>query len=168
MAALVEIKGLDEINKFFQNLPAKLEGRIVRGGLKVGAISIAEKARLKAPSKSGALKSGIRVTSSVKKGVATATIHAGDNKSWYAHIIEFGSGSHYSGTLKRSKRKPYKIKPKRKSSLVINGRRVASVIHPGVKPRKFMRDAFDRGYEEAIQSAAKYMRSRIARENLKR
>ena len=168
MAKLVEVKGLDEIHQYLQNLPAKLEGRIVRGGLKVGAQTLADKARQYAPSKTGALRRSIKVTSSVKKGVATSTVVSGDKSAWYGHIMEFGSGSHYAGGLKKSKRKPYKIEARRKESLSINGKRVKSVIHPGVEPRRFMRDALDKGSAAAIEAAAEYMRKRIAKEDLRK
>lgn len=168
MAKLVEVKGLDEIHQFLQNLPTKLESSILRGGLRVGAKTMADKARLYAPGKTGALRRSIKVTSTVKKGVAMATVVSGDKQAWYGHIMEFGSGSHYSGNLKKSKRRPYKIESTRKESLSINGKLVKSVIHPGVEPRSFMRNALDRGYQAAIESAADYMRKRIAKESLKK
>ena len=168
MAKLVEVKGLDKFYRDLQSLPAKLEGRIVRGGLKVGAQALADKARPYAPRKTGALRRSIKVTSSVKKGVANASAVSGDKSAWYAHILEFGSGSHYEGGLKKSKRKPYKIKAKRKESLSINGKRVKSVIHPGIEPRRFMRDAFEKGSAAAIEAAADYMRKRIAKEDLRK
>jgi len=55
----------------------------------------------------------------------TVTIVAGDDKAWYARLVEFGTA-------------PHEIRPKRPGGLLnINGRLIESVSHPGAKPTPF-------------------------------
>lgn len=167
MAKVTVIEGLSDIHKYLQDLPVKLEKSILRGGLRAGAKVIADAAKAAAPAKSGALRDSIKVRSSTKKGKVSAIVTAGNAKAWYSHIIEFGSGSFYAGMGKKSKRKPYQINARRQRSLSFNGQLIESVMHPGVKPKPFLRPALDASQHEAIKAAADYMKKRIAKENLK-
>ena len=89
---------------------------------------------------------------------------AGNNKAWYAHLIEFGTGSFYAGKGSKSKRKPYEIKPKSRKSLFFAGLMKETVTHPGIHPSPFMRTAFDSKAAASIKAFADYMTKRIPKE----
>lgn len=154
----VKIEGLAELDKLLKQLPAKIEGNIVRSGLNASARVIRDAARLKAPVEDGELKKSIRVSSKIdrKTGTITARIVAGNNKAFYAHFIEYGTASYYTGTGK-SVRRPYKIKGPVKISFGV----FESIDHPGVKPQPFMRPAFDENTDQALEAFKKQIVKRL-------
>lgn len=115
----------------------------------------------------GALHRSVKVSfmrKSEKLGWMRGKVIAGDNKAWYAHLIEFGSGSFYAGSGTQSKRQPYEIKPKGRKSLFFAGVMKELVIHPGIKPSPFMRPAFDSKADASIKAFAAYMTKRLPKE----
>jgi HK97 gp10 family phage protein len=147
----VKITGLAELHKALQELPAKIERNVLRGGLRAGANVIREEARNRAPVKSGALRDSIRVSVRAKRGEVTATIKAGGKKAWYAHLVEYGTARHF-------------IKPKNRQSLFFAGLMKEVVDHPGAQRKPFMRPALDTKTQAAVEAAAAYMRARLPRE----
>jgi len=128
---------------------------------------IGEEAKNLCPEKTGKLAKSIRVRfkrKSLKFGWVRADLVAGNAEAWYAHIIEFGSGSYYAGKGTKSKRKPYEIRPKGAKSLFFAGIMRDLTVHPGVKPTAFMRRALDGKQQEAIQAVADYLKVRIPKE----
>lgn len=165
------VEGLVDIDRVLKELPAKIEGNVLRGALRAGQNVIADAARQNLAAagavKSGALSRSIRVKfkrKSVKFGWIRVEVIAGDKTAWYAHIIEFGSGSYYAGTGSKSKRKRYFIKPSKAGALFLGDGLREGVLHPGVKPRRFMRDAIDRGQGPALERVAEYLRERVPKE----
>ena len=153
MASSVEIRGLAELNKALQELPAKVERNVLRGGLRAGAKVLEDAARAHVPVKRGDLHKSIRVSMRVssKTGTVRAQVKAGDKKAWYAHLVEFGTARHW-------------IKPKSRKSLFIAGLMKEVVDHPGARPRPFMRPAFDGKWRAAIDAMADYIRTRLPKE----
>lgn len=89
--------------------------------------------------------SNVRGMSASSGGDPELTVHivAGDDKAWYARLVEFGT-------------KPHEIRPKRPGGLLnIYGRLVESVNHPGASPHPFFYPGF-----RALRRRAK---SRITR-----
>lgn len=166
-ATNTEIKGLADLDKILKSLPAQIEANVVRGAIRAGQKVIADAIVAAAPEDSGDLKRSVRIRfarKSRKFGWLRAHLIVGDKKAWYAHLLEFGTGSFYTGSGK-SKRAAYKIKPKKKDgSLFFNGSGVKSVTHPGIRPRPFVRPAFDRNQQAALDAFADYMRKRIPKE----
>jgi hypothetical protein len=112
----------------------------------------------------------------VRYGVGVATVRAGDAKAFYAHMLEFGTASYYTGGG-RSVRAPYRIgatkdgkvvKQKRALAFTPRGssKRIArnNVIHKGIRPIAFMRRSFDGYQREAIATMQKYIHDRIIAE----
>ena len=155
-------------------LPAKLEANIMRGGLRAASNIYSDSARNNVPIKSGALRKSIKVSTSNKKGALSAKISAGGKGAFYAHMVEFGTASFYAGTG-NSVGGPYKIpgktkagKSKRTKKAVAFGEMVYNnVTHPGIKPTPFMRNAFDQGTNEVIEALRLYIGGRIGKEMLK-
>lgn len=176
-----QVTGLADFHKAMQQLTGELEGAIMRGALRAGQNVIAEEARnnLRAAGAvdGGALLKSIRVrlrSKSQKHGWVRMRTIAGNQEAWYSHILEFGSASHYQGKG-RSVKKPYIIKAKdgagrdiglkaKRRALKIGVNLREQVLHPGVKPRAFMRRAFDTKSQAALDAMAEYIRKRLPRE----
>lgn len=170
MTQLLDIKGLSQLDQVLKELPAQIEGRVVRGGLLAGQRVIAQAARdnLEGENavKTGELKKSVRVRFKKKSqqyGWLRYEVVAGNKKAWYAHLLEFGTASYYTGKGK-TVGKPYEIKPKNRKSLFVAGLFKEQVTHPGIRPRPFMRKAFDEKSKEAIEAMADYIRKRLPRE----
>ena len=153
MASSVEIRGLAELHKTLQELPAKIERNVLRGGLRAGAKVMESAAKAQVPVKHGDLRSSIRVSmrTSSKTGTVRAQIKAGNKKAWYAHLVEFGTARHW-------------IKPKSRKSLFFAGLAKEVIDHPGARPKPFMRPAFDGKWRAAIDAMADYIRTRLPKE----
>lgn len=84
----------------------------------------------------------------VDKRPTRVEVHVGPGKkrAWYAHIIERGAKAHG-------------IDPRRKKFLrFIDGSLHKHANHPGVRPRPFMRPAFDNKKDDAKQQIAQGIR----------
>ncbi|NDY83704.1 hypothetical protein G3I67_10710 [Orrella sp. NBD-18] len=118
--------------------------------------------------RTGALLKSVRIRfvrkSEKKYGWVRANLIAGNKEAWYAHLIEFGTGSYYTGTGSKSKKQPYEIRPKNKKSLFFAGVMREVIVHPGIKPQSFMRSAFDASSDRAIRAFADYIRVRLPKE----
>jgi HK97 gp10 family phage protein len=160
---LLQIKGLKELYQTLQELPAKTERNILRGAVRASASVVRERARELVPIKSGALKKSIRISTRTKGGNVTAAVRAGSKTAYYAHMIEYGTASFYTGSGKTVGR-PYSIGPTDQATggaLKINVQFVSEVLHPGIAPKPFMRPALDQSAPKAIEAFANYVRDRI-------
>lgn len=134
-----EAKGLAELTRALQELPAKLEKNILRGALRASSKPISDDAKARVPVLqipdgrriAGALKKSIRSRSvNFKKGMLTGGVTAGGsdrNKkadTFYARFIEFGTAK--------------------------------------MAARPFLRPAIAHGTSKAIDEFAKYVRERLS------
>lgn len=163
--AEIQVKGLAELHKVLQNLPEQLEKKVLRNALRAGANEFKKAAQAQVPIKSGALRKSIRVKTSARKGRwrLKATVTAGNAEAFYAHMVEFGTASYYTGSG-RTVGGPYEIKPVKGKALAFLGLARDAVIHPGIHPQPFMRPAFDSGSEAAIAAFAESVRKRLSKE----
>lgn len=171
MASEISISGLKELNDMLKTLPAKIEKNVMRGAMRAGLNEIRAEAKQQLTSgghvKTGALQRSVRVSfarKSEKLGWVRGYVKAGDKKAWYAHLIEFGTGSFYAGKGSESKRKPYEIKPNSRKSLFFAGLMKEVVTHPGIHPSPFMRTAFDSKSAASVKAFADYMTKRLPKE----
>lgn len=188
MASSVEIKGLAELHKTLQELPAKIERNVLRGGLRAGANVMKEEAKRLAPvsppssggkkygAVAGELRDSIRVSMRTSRGTVRATLKAGNNRAWYAGFVEFGTARHWiyaqirpqrwtrRGVLKTMAINTMNKKAKR-GEMMIGSKFVGEqVIHPGARPKPFMRMTFDGKWRAAIDAMAEYIRARLPKE----
>ena len=148
----IEVTGLAGLQALLDELPARIEGNVVRGGLRAAAKVVEMEAKRLCPvGKTGDLRDSIRVTLRSKHGHISATVKAGNAKAFYAHMVEFGTARHW-------------IKPKNRKSLFVAGLLREAVDHPGAKKEPFMRPAIDGKADEAIDAMAAYLRDRIPKE----
>lgn len=145
-----KVHGLKELHDFFQTLPAKVEAKLLRGGIRAGAKVVADDARSKAPTLKeadprrvgGELKKSVRVMSTAVRGgrvmggvVAGGKVNVKKDKvrgqadAYWAVWVEYGT------------------------------------INMAAQP--FMRPAVDARHEDAVGAAAVYMRGRVESGDLK-
>jgi len=168
MVTETRIEGLADLHKLLQELPAKVEGNVMRGALRAALAEVLMEAQNEVPVDDGVLINSLRIrfrSRSQKHGVVRMHLTAGDRKAWYAGLIEFGTGQFYAGRGGRSKRKAYEIKPrKREGALFFGGTVRASVTHPGIRPNPFMRRSFDQAQGRALDTMKRYIATRLPKE----
>lgn len=165
--ANVSIEGLSQLNDILNSLPEKIERNIVRSALRSGLKQMKVEAEALVPIRTGALRQSLKIKTKINKGRPIAALTVGDKKAWYAHLVEFGTGSFYEGKGK-SVGGPYKINAKKGGALFIggNGNPVKSVTHPGAKAQPFMRPAFDAGNRAALAEFAATIRRRLTKQGI--
>jgi HK97 gp10 family phage protein len=151
MASEIEIKGLSELHKLLQDLPAKVEANVLRGGIRAGSKVLEQAIKDNVPVRLGALRDSIKVKTTSRRGTVQAVITAGNVKAFYASWVEFGTAQHY-------------IKPKNRKSLFFAGLAKETVDHPGSTPKPYMRPALDENSTAAVDAMAEYIRNRLPKE----
>lgn len=155
-----EVKGLSELQKMLDELPANIEKNIMRGALRACAKVVQEEAKRVCPMGgdnlpkgeiAGALRDSIRISMKVRKGKIQAFVKAGDKIAYYAHMVEYGTAAHL-------------IKPKNRKSLFLAGVFKELVNHPGAQKKPFMRPAIDNKAQDGLEAMADYIRERIPKE----
>lgn len=168
MAEEFAVKGLPELQKYFEQLPEKLEKNVLRAALSKGARELRDEIKPTVPvgqptgvgkrkygHYSGALRDSLRVSSRVKGGQVIASVKVGGKRKgadvYYANWVEYGTSAHL-------------IKPKKKGgALYVNGQWLPQVEHPGAAPKPFMRPALDNNAQRVTLLIAEHMRNRIAK-----
>ena len=145
----VHVTGLSDLQKFLDELPAKIERNIMRGALRAGMNQIKPVAQANVSKVSGLLAAGLKVGTRSKNGTVFATLRTTGKHAFVARWVEFGT-------------KPHKIEPKKAKALTLGGMRFQSVQHPGARPRPFLRPALDQQAQAAVIAAAEYMKERLA------
>ena len=148
----VKVKGLADLNKFLQQLPAKVEQSVLRGALRAGANVVMAEAKANVPVDSGQLRDGLKVSTSSRRGRVTAKVKATGKHAFIAPWLEYGTAAH-------------KIGAKSKKGLSFGGLFVKGVQHPGARPKPFLRPALDGRAQDAVVAAAQYMKRRLATKN---
>lgn len=144
-----QLKGAAELQKFLDQLPAKLEANVIRGGLRAGA-KVSEKAvKDSINERTGKLRASVKVKTSNRSGVVKAIVSIGDKLAWYARFYEFGT-------------KPHEIKAKGEKSMFIGGLFRRLINHPGAtSTRGKMRAALDETQSAAAARVVDYIRDRL-------
>lgn len=149
MSDLVHVKGLADLQKLLDTLPAKLEQNVMRGALRAGMRPIKSDAQASVSVVSGVLRKGLKISARAKGGKVTASLKATGKHGYIAYWIE------YTGA------KAHKIK----GPITIGGRVFSNVDHSGFKARPFMRPALDNRAQDAVIAAAEYIKKRLATKN---
>jgi HK97 gp10 family phage protein len=148
------VKGLAELQKALDQLPAKIEANIMRAALRAGAKLVLADAKHSASfaDRTGALRDSLRITTSLRRGTVTASVKAGatkkDKRPFYAQMVEFGTAPHLITAG------PGKLLP------VYGG--VKSAHHPGARKHPYLRPALDTQSGAAVSAAAEYIRKRLS------
>ena len=171
MVSETTVSGLKELDAALKQFTAKIEGNIVRGGVRAGTAEFRKRAASYIKDDTGALRRSLRIRTKLKRGKVSATLLAGDKDAFYAHMVEFGTAPHLiqatapGGTKNIAAR--INRQTKKAGALAFGGVLAEQVNHPGSKPKPFMRPALDGGQAEAVQKMAEYIKKRITKEALK-
>ncbi len=142
------IEGLSDLQKQLEQLPVKVEQRLLRGALRAGTKVMLDQARALVPRDSGALADSLRIsTRATRGGNVTAKLVAGGKDAYYAHMVEFGTVAH-----------------KIAGPVVLNGQVRRNVQHPGATPKPFMRPAAEAANGEssaAVEAFKAYLVQRL-------
>lgn len=157
---MIEIKGLKELHDQLQTLPARVEKNVLSGAMNQGINIIRDAAKQTVDSK----KIRKAIKSRQVKGKPGSVIRQVYIKDvFYAKFLEFGTASYYTGQGK-TVGAPYQIKPTRKKSLKTDDEYFSSALHPGIKPKPFLRPAFDSSSGRAIDAMKSYIKIRLPME----
>jgi HK97 gp10 family phage protein len=181
---LVHVKGLSDLQRFLDTLPAKMEQNVLRSALRQGANVIMAEAKQRVSVVSGKLRDSIRVSVSARRGKVTASVRAGSRSSkktvrekrgggvavdyndpFYAPWVEYGTAAHFIGVKYA---KALVLRPNVRASsgfakrLMRAGVLVEGVHHPGARPRPFLRPAMDTKAQEALVAVGNAIKARLA------
>lgn len=150
---LVHVKGLADLQKFLDELPAKVERKIMRGALRAGAKVVQDEIKATIPVRSGLLRDGIKLGGGGRAGAVIAKVKATGKHAFLAPWLEFGTRAHF-------------IKPKDQKSLFFAGIFSQVISHPGIAPRPVFRVALDGKRTEAVMATGEYIKRRLTKEGL--
>lgn len=148
MSDTVYVKGLSDLQKFLDQLPAKVEANVMRGALRAGAKDvILPAAKAGIASKSHELANSLRVSVRARRGEVRAAVKT---DLFYARFVEYGTKQHW-------------ITSRDGKALSIGGLgALKAVQHPGAQPRPFMRPAIDQNAQAALMAVGNYVKARLA------
>lgn len=154
-------------------LPVNIEKNIMRGALRAGAKVFLAVVKQNIPVDKGALRASARVTTRVRKGEVTASVKVGDKNVYYAQMVEFGTRAHLVKVqdaergVNRRTGKALSYRTINRNVLRIGNTFVGPTVeHPGSRPRPFMRQAAEAGFEAAVNAVQEHVRKRLAKEGL--
>lgn len=145
----IHVKGLVDLQKFLDQLPAKMEANVMRGALRAGMKEVQPVAQQNIHNVSGLLAKGLKIKTSSRRGVVKASLVTTGKHAFIAKWVEFGTAAHT-------------IAAKAGGSLFFRGLFAKLAHHPGAKPKPFMRPALDQQSQAAVVAAAEYMKKRLA------
>lgn len=149
----IHVKGLANLTKFLDELPANIEKNILRGALRAGMSTVLPVAQQRIHNISGLLAGGLKIGTNARGSVVMATIKTTGPHGYLGAWVEFGTRVHT-------------ITAKNGGALAFGGGLHKSVVHPGAKPHPFLRPALDGQAEAALNAAAQYMRARLEKKGV--
>jgi HK97 gp10 family phage protein len=158
--ASVNVKGLQELQKYLDTLPNKIQNNIMRGALRAGSRVIALEARTRVVERSRRLAKSVRynTTRDPSRTKVVGYVRAGGKGkqgrtmgAFYAKFVEYGT-------------RPHVIKAKKPGGLF--GKGIMQVNHPGAKMKPFMRPAMDSKAQAAVTEMRDYVRKRLTKQGI--
>lgn len=166
------VKGLAELQRFLDTLPAKIEKNIMRGALRAGVNVLKPAVAANIHSVSGDLLASLRISVRVKGGQVVAAVKT---DHWTAKWVEYGTRQHWisvqdSARPGRNTRRGWRAfsigtlnRMADRGSLIIGRNFVGqSVTHPGAAPHPYMRRALDTHAQAAVVAVGNYVKQRLA------
>ena len=147
---MVHVKGLAELQKLLDTLPAKMEANVMRSALRAGANVVLEEAKANVAVKSGLLRDGLKVSTRSRRGVVSASVKATGKHAYVAKWVEYGTAAH-------------RIIPKEAKSLFFGGIFAEGIDHPGASAKPFMRPALDTRAQDAIVAVGNQIKKRLTK-----
>ncbi len=169
----VKVKGLAQLQKFLDELPAKSEANILRAALRVGANVVKDEIKATAPFKTGRLRAGVKVSTRIRKGVVIASIKVRGEHGYIAPWLEYGTSAHYISVqdnekaINRKTGKVVSMTTVNRNVLRIGGAFVGPTVHhPGSRPHPFMRPSLDSRAQDALLAIGEAIKVRLTKQGL--
>lgn len=154
----VNVKGLSDLQKFLDQLPAKIERNIMRAALRQGANVIKAEAQQQLAShgnvKTEELSKGLKVSTRSKGGRVSASVKTRGKHAYIARWIEFTGAA------------PHIIKAKTGKALSFGGGVFAAINHPGFTAKPFMRPALDGKAGAAVVAVGEAIKKRLTKSGI--
>lgn len=146
---LRHVKGLAELQKFLNTVPARVEKNILRGALRAGAKPVHAEVETNIWTDTGEMRSGLKISTSAKGGTVIAKVKVTGKHAFVAPWLEFGVAAHT-------------ITAKDGGWMFFGGIFAKSINHHGIQPRPVFRTAMDSQATAAVVAAAEYSKKRLA------
>lgn len=168
MSERVRLEGGMDLQKTLEQLPGKVNRKLlIAAGRKAGRILV-KVARRKAPRKTGNLRKSIGIRTGKRKDTASVLVGPrlkGKYKGWYAHFVEFG----VSGIGRFKKRR------KSGDFQKVTGSRFVYRYRSDISAKPFMRPAYDQTKDQIFEEygshvgtvTQKYLDKQAAKMNTK-
>jgi HK97 gp10 family phage protein len=174
----INVKGLAELQKKLDEIPAKIEGNVMRGAMRYAMKPVKDVAELNIQSDTGELAAGLKIYTILKNGVVKSVLAARGSEGYRAMWLEFGTKPHFIKVQEEEKKFNIRRSAKlgvlvRESMTTINRRAlqigsnfVGPVVHhPGAKPHPFLRPALDSEAQNCVLRAGEYIKARLLKKN---
>ena len=175
----VQIHGFDELAAALQKMPGEIARKHLQKAVYAGAVVVRNEAKARASRSSGQLASqGIIARVDRKTDWYTKKYQIGLHRKygWYGRFLEFGTSPHEisaryyqkvrrigSGRVKGRNTKVFTRRGSGARALHFGygagsmGRYAVRVQHPGIKPRPFLRPAFDNNTSQIIAAIGRQL-----------
>lgn len=176
------IAGGRELDELLRTLPQKMQKNINRAALRAGGQVMLAEVWSRIPSDTGDLAKTARLTSRIKGDQVSASVKVGGKykgvDAYYAKWVEYGTRPHLVEVsdkdrgINRRTGKAISLttinrQQNERRSLQIGGNLVGpSVMHPGARPRPFMRPAADAAFTESIDAVKRVIREKLTKQGL--
>lgn len=163
------VRGRSEVKRFIAQLPAQIEGKLLRGAARVAANVVAEEAKERSISREVSEAIQVKVEAKKGSGYVIAKVQVKGPGAYIAPWLEYGTAAHLITVdpSQRGGRTVGRINRLAKEaggnhSLVIGGTFVGStVLHPGARPHPFLRVSLDVKERDAIAAAQSYINAHV-------
>lgn len=153
MADTQIIRGLADLYRNLETLPAKIEKNVGRSGIRAGMKVYKEEAAANIARnhsvRTGKMRDKLKVKTAVRDGAVIGRLVSTDFKSYW---VEYGTRAHV-------------IAAPAQRFLRIGGIFVKQVMHPGARPKPFIRPALDTRKTEAVVAFANYIKTRLEKKH---
>lgn len=154
------ITGARELDRVLAMLPRRIARKVVTGALRAAARPVLREARARLPVDTGASRKDLKIRTvpyrvSPTPRVIVAGSRSKGGRDYILYFLEYGTAAHaMTGKRKRVMA----------SAEAVYGKKVR---HPGVRPRPFLRPAFDATWREALAILGRELGERIEKEAAK-
>lgn len=178
MPSLENVKGLAQLQKLLDTLPAKLEANVMRGALRAGMKPVRAAAKSNVRRVSGLLADGLKIGARIdrRSGNVTAYVVSRGAHAYIAKFVEYGTRPHLISVDESEKPINARLTSRRGVLTRVSMRTVNRIVlaignvfvgtkihHPGAHAYPFMLPALDNQAAAAVGEAAAYMKKRLAK-----
>lgn len=176
MSDSARIKGLPELDRFFDQFASKLdEANVLEDALRAGMEVVKPVAQANIHSVSGELAAGLTVGTEKALDTVRSYLRCKGRHRFVAPWVEYGTLAHFISVQDEEKPINERLSERRgevvrasmrtvnRNALLIGDAFVGPTVqHPGATPHPFLRPALDQQAESAVATVAEHMKERLA------